>query len=603
MQDRSLIPTPLPVRDKRPIRLAPPIPPGPWRVVRIVGLVFRLTYLWWRSELGTRFWRRPSSKEPMRRIRVFLERLGGMWVKAGQVVAMRRDIFAAETCDELARLQDQAQGFAWPVARGILEEELGRPVEEIFSEIDEHPVAAASIGQTHVARLRRNGVRVAVKVQRPFVAESFRRDLRYVWFVIFCLRVLGVAPEARWAEMAWELESALTEELDYRMEASAIQRMRRRLAKHGIYAPKVFLRESTRRVLVMEFVEGAFMSDYVKASAEDPDALQRWLAENDIDPPKVGERLILSHLRQIFEDELYHGDLHPGNILLQRHSRLALIDFGTVGSFDASLLERYRRMFSALAGRDYGRVVDMFLLMCPPLPDTDVDELKTELVRALRVWSARTTIKRLPYHEKSLSALSASFAVLLGKYRIPSNWEFLRLNRSDFTMDSSLMFLIPEIDYPRICRKYERKARARALRRAGRGKTLRRAVGELLEASKVPAMLAEKLYFDVEWTRGRAMAFEGKISKLAYLGRSALTLFAWGTTALGLLFLGKYLHHHTGWRDSLLHAPFLDRAFEALPALRPEVWLLLVLAALYVARRLMRAQKYVGAKDYERRGR
>jgi ubiquinone biosynthesis protein len=342
------------------------------------------------------------------------------------------------------------------------------------------------------------------------------------------------------------------------------------------------------------------MSDYIKANAEDPAALRRWLAENDIDPPKVGERLILSHLRQLFEDKFYHGDLHPGNIILQRRSRVALIDFGTVGTFDESLLERYRRMFAALAGQDHARVVDMFLLMCPPLPDTDVAELKTELIRALRVWSTRTTIKRLPYHEKSLSALSASFAVLLGKYRIPSNWEFLRLNRSDFTMDSSLMFLIPEIDYPRLCRKYERQARARALRKAQRAGTVRRAVGELLSASKVPGMLAEKLYFDVEWTRSRAMAFEGKISKLAYLGQSALTLLAWGTAAVGVLFLGKYLRQHHPWRVSLVHAPLFDRVFEALPTLRPEVWLALVLVTLYLARRLVRARQYVGAKDYER---
>jgi ubiquinone biosynthesis protein len=602
MQDQDLIPTPLPLRNKRPIQIVTPIPPGPLRVLRIVGLVFRLAYLWWKSELLTRLTGQPSMREAMSRVRVFLERLGGMWIKAGQVVAMRRDIFQAETCDELAKLQDQAQGFAWPLARQILEEELGGPIEAFFSEFDEHPIAAASIGQTHAARLRRNGVRVAVKVQRPFVAESFARDLRYVRLVIVGLKWLGVAPQARWDEMGWELESALTEELDYRMEAAAIQRMRKSLKRHDIYAPKVFFRESSRRVLVMEFIEGVFMSDYIKAKAEDPEGLRRWLAENEIEPAKVGERLMLSHIRQLFEDRLYHGDLHPGNIVLQKRSRIALIDFGTVGTFDESLLQKYHRMFSALADRDYVKVADMFLLMCPPLPDRDMSDLKTQLVRALRVWASRTTIKRLPYHEKSLSALSASFAVLLGKHRIPSNWEFLRLNRSDFTMDSSLMFLLPEINYPKLCRRYERQARARALRKAWRPKSARRVMGELVGAAKVPGLIAEKLYFDVEWTRGRALAFEGKISKLAYLARGVFTLFTLGTLGASLLFLGKYLRHHHPRRVHLVHAPQFDRIFEALPSLRPETWIIMVLALLYLARRVLNIRQYVATKDYDRPG-
>jgi ubiquinone biosynthesis protein len=112
------------------------------------------------------------------RLRLAFERLGGMWIKTAQILAMRRDIFSPQICSELSKLHDHATGFPGEVAVKIIEEELGCPIDMVFSDFDTVPLAAASIGQVHVGRLRENGVKAAVKVQRPTIAESFRTDLK-----------------------------------------------------------------------------------------------------------------------------------------------------------------------------------------------------------------------------------------------------------------------------------------------------------------------------------------------------------------------------------------------------------------------------------------
>ncbi len=225
-----------------------------------------------------------------------------------------------------------------------LSRELGGPVEAFFQEFNAVPLAAASIGQTHEARLR-GGVRVVVKVQRPDIAEAFRSDLRFLKFMIGIIHVLHVLESGRWDEMLWELDKTFSEELDYRLEATSISRMRKLLRPQKVYAPRVFHRYCTRRVLVMEFVEGVFMSEYIHVAQKDPERLRAWSLENNVSPKRVGKKLYLSHLQQVFEDNLYHCDLHPGNIVLLRDDRFALIDFGAIASFEKSFLEKYMLMF------------------------------------------------------------------------------------------------------------------------------------------------------------------------------------------------------------------------------------------------------------------
>ncbi len=386
-------------------------------------------------------------------------------MKIAQILAMRRDAFSQVFCDELARLHDHARGFPGEIARQIIERELGGPVDEFFEEFSITPLAAASIGQTHEARLRHNGVRVVVKVQRPEAVEAFRSDLRFLKFLIGIIDVLGVLASGRWDEMLWELEKTFTEELDYRLEATSISRMRKHLRSQKVYAPRVFQRFCTRRVLVMEFVEGVFMSEYIHVAQEDPERIRAWTRENNVSPKRVGKKLYLSHLQQVFEDNLYHCDLHPGNIVLLRDDRFALIDFGAIASFEKSFLEKYSLMFQAIATRDFTKVVDIMLITSPALPDKDLTDLRLELLRKMRVGvedddQERAVPREIAHDRDGVSGGGP------GKYEVPPAWEFLRLQRAEITLDSSLALLLPDVNYIKLSRTYMEKSQRRTLARA-----------------------------------------------------------------------------------------------------------------------------------------
>jgi ubiquinone biosynthesis protein len=576
---QRLIPTPLLSRDaRRRVEVRPVQPPSRLRLFQI--FVFFGAMLW--NSGIARLRRKPDPARVGRHTRLFLEKMGGAWVKVGQVLAMRRDLFSEAFCDELSLLQDRARGFPGEVAREIIEKDLGGPISEFFSEFDEQPIAAASIGQTHEGRLRHNGVRVAIKVQRPFIQEHFKRDLSYIRFVVLLLVRFQISPHGRWEEGLWELEKTLTEELDYRIEAMSITRMRRSLRDHKVYAPKVFSRLCTQRVLVMEFLEGVFMSEFIAVAEADPVLLQRWMAENNVSPQRVGERLYFTHIRQVVEDNLFHGDLHPGNILLLRESRIALIDFGSVGSFEEGSAKKYRLLFRSMGRGEYDKVADMFLLMGPPLPRAEsVDKVKSLIVRALRTWATRTSIKSLPYNEKSLTSATLEIGRISMEHGIPATWEFMRLNRASTTLDASLMFLIPRVNYIKLMQRYQQKVWARRLKAGMDKRRLMAQMESMSSAMEAPGTLAENIYFESEMLRRKARSFQMEISKAGYFGKVIFSVISRGALLLTALALAAFLRKTwSGFQSS--EETWFSRVMAALPDFRGELWLAVALFGLYV---------------------
>jgi ubiquinone biosynthesis protein len=600
MQKRELIPTPLLPEKSRPtLQIAELSLQAKRRsMMSIVGFIVSVAWLWWKTSFMLLFTGRSATQEGAQRLRLFLEDMGGMWVKAGQIMSLRRDLFRKETCDELSRLQDSARGFPFASVKQVIEEDLGQPLEELFSEFDPVPVAAASIGQTHSAHLRENGARVAVKVQRPFIADAFARDFKYIHFVTRWLQRLGVASHVRWDEMVGEISRLLSDELDYRMEASSIARMRRCLRHHKVYAPKVFAKYCSKRLLVMEFIEGVFMSDYIKVAHKDPARLAAWVSENGIDPDKVGRRLYTMKLRQMGEDNLYHCDLHPGNIILQRNSRFAIIDFGSVGNLEKTRHRRYQALNAALAQRDFTKTIEIFLLQGPPLPNgKDITAMKAEILNAFRTWDKQTRIKRLPYQDRSLGKVFGEIAQIMQKYQCGVAWDFLGLTRADLTLDASLLVLSPALDVMKLVRKYEQKASQRAMRRARRPKVLAEGLGKLHSALELPTLLAENMWLEGEWLRKRAMAFEGRVSSIAVILRAFLSLLALIAVGLFGVALGAYARVHGN--SAALKGSWFGPIFDALPALRAEAWIVAAAAALFAFGKLNQIRSYVQEKNYD----
>ena len=573
MVDPALIPTRLVNPTERPpVEIVTAVPEPGFPAARALYRISR----WALHGLWLRVTGRSDRAAQARRLRRLFDDLGGFWIKAGQLMSLRIDLFSSELCQELSTLQDRANGFPFDVARRIVEDDLGAPLSQIFDSFEEMPFAAASIGQLHRAHLKQEDVWVAVKVQRPYVADAVANELALVRRVTRFLDALSIKPHVRWSDFYWELQHILEEEIDYRFEASNLRRMRKTLRRHNIFVPRVFDRCSSRRVLVMEFVEGALMADYLRLIKTDPARLSSWLAENNIEPDLLARRLAWSILRQVLEDNLYHGDLHPGNIILLRDSRFALIDFGAIGFLELEYLEKYRLLLRSAADFDYDKSADLIFLLSATLPIRDLERVKEEVVRTLRAWGTRTSVKQLPYSEKSVDSMWVELSKIYLRYKCTFAWEILRICRAFATLDASLMHLYPEANYTKLLGQYFRRAERRALRQFTTRKSLRQTLTQLVLATDLPGKVAELTFFNASLARKHAKVFEGATSKVANLFAVLFGNLSLLCVLLGVAIVLILLERHAPAMVQPLMKGIIYRAVHAAPPLETDTWLLLL---------------------------
>ncbi|MGD1803950.1 ABC1 kinase family protein [Dapis sp. BLCC M126] len=467
-------------------------------------------------------------------LREIFEEFGGFWVKVGQILALRTDLFPDEVCDELRSLQYEAVGFPFDLARSTIESELGAPIDKIFESFDEQPLAAASIAQIHRAVLLKNKnkkkkkISVVVKVQRPGLADTFKRDLDIIKIFVNFLVSINFATYFRWDEFLVELDNTFKEELDFRYEAANGRRMKNNLKFHKIYVPTVYQKYCKRRVLVMEFIDGVLMSDYIKALLSDRTRVKQWDDENDVDPKEIGEKLYISLFRQIFEDNLYHGDLHPGNIILLRKSKFVLIDLGSTGTLEKELRTIYLNYINALSEADFTSASDYYMRFGTDVPKINVSRARVKIARGFDAWSAKSALKGLSYREKSLGGASQEVTNVAFEYKIPTNWAFLKVSRSFLALDGSLQYLVPELNTFKIIKKYNKEADRRALVNSLRPDNIRASLQKLLDiVSQYNDLILPQL-------RQRTVPFELTVN------RSALTLATILRSLSSILLIGGF---------------------------------------------------------------
>lgn len=594
MLDPNLIPTRLvELAEVKPVVIKEPMKPTRfyvyylgafflWFFVRILSLAVR---------------RRLTRREYAFRLRLAFEKLGGMWIKFGQLLSLRADVFSREFCTEMSQLLDQAEGFPPEVARGIIESELGCPVEARFESFEAMPFAAASIGQVHRARLKQEGTWVAIKVQRPYASEAVVREMAFIRFLVRIIENLWFVPNLRWQEMLWELNQILAEEIDYRVEATSTMRMRKMLRKHKVYVHKVFHAHSTRRVLVTEYVTAVLMSDYIRMRKLDPVRCERWHQENNVDPKIVAKRLFESLWRQLLEDNLFHGDLHPGNIILLRDSQIGFIDFGAVGSMEREYQQKYFMLMKAMAWQDYAKAADCLFLISGALPPNDLTEVKQKLIRCLRGWELRAYTKGLPYHERSMSALANELIKLLFQYECPADWSFLRITRAQETVDQSLMYLNPAANYNKAMRWYFRRTQDRARRRALRPNAVRDYIGDLLSTARVPMLWSENATFEGWILRRQAYIFRGSTSKVAQFFAVLFHRGAWLVAAALVYFTLVFLHQHHPAVVPVMAENWLGREMEEFPRLSYVPWIAVLLVGLNLCVTLFSMKRAFSRKE------
>ncbi len=264
-----------------------------------------------------------ESSDLARRVRLVLERSGGMFVKFGQIASTRSDLLPETFTEELAKLQSSVAPMTPEQVSTVLESELGEPRETAFASFDEKPLAAASIGQAHRATLH-DGRGVIVKVQRLGLDEIVHRDSAVLSFVARELdRRVEAAHRVGARELAEELIGSIESELDYGREVTAAITLREnRGGDLGVRIPTVYADLSTNRLLVMDEISGRPISE--------PDAL----ASSPVERHELSRRLLASFLQQIMHDGFYHADPHPGNVMIDADGELWLLDFGACGRLD-----------------------------------------------------------------------------------------------------------------------------------------------------------------------------------------------------------------------------------------------------------------------------
>ncbi len=264
-----------------------------------------------------------ASPDLARRLRLVLERSGGMFVKFGQIAATRNDLLPETLTGELSHLQANVAPISADQVEAVLRAELGEPPDKAFAAFDLEPLAAASIGQAHRARLH-DGRAVVVKVQRPGIDEVVRRDATVLSFVARELdKRVDAARRIGARKLADELISSIEAELDYGLEIAAGERLRdNQINDSGVQIPVVYPTLSSERMLVMDEVIGRSVSDDSAVDAA------------DVERPELARRLLASFLSQILRDGFYHADPHPGNVLVGPDGVLWLLDFGAVGRID-----------------------------------------------------------------------------------------------------------------------------------------------------------------------------------------------------------------------------------------------------------------------------
>lgn len=322
------------------------------------------------SAAGAGFTSRNNRAEAAREVRLACEELGTTFIKLGQVLCARSDLLPADYRDELAKLQDDVPPVDTALVEGVFLDEFGAPPQDLFAFFDPVPIASASIGQVHAARLA-SGREVAVKVRKPGVRDVVERDLEILrGLANTAERYFPAAEGYDFDGLLQEFDDTIHDELDYTREARNVEKFRSFFSdKAGFSLPEVLRELSTSQVLTMSRVDGARVEDAARMTAR-----RRATAAG---------RIARFVLEPAFIHGIFHADPHEGNILVQSDGTIAVLDFGMVGRLTDDLRHGVAEMFVAMHRRDVQRVTDRLVQLAPPARPIDRSLLAQRLERLL----------------------------------------------------------------------------------------------------------------------------------------------------------------------------------------------------------------------------
>jgi ubiquinone biosynthesis protein len=322
----------------------------------------------WILYLTPWYWLRRDLPPYPVRVRRALEDLGPIFVKFGQILSTRRDLLPDDLAVELAKLQDRVPPFPGEQARALIEKAWGRPVGAVLDAFDPVPLASASIAQVHTGRLK-DGTQVVVKVLRPGIQSTIRQDLGLLFTVArLAERYWKDGRRLRPVEVVAEYEKTIYDELDLQREAANASQLRRNwLGSEMIYIPEIYWEWTRSGVMVMERIYGTPVSEVDRLKAQ------------GVSLRKLGERGVEIFFTQVFRDNFFHADMHPGNVFVEPSGRYIAIDFGIVGTLNSEDQRYLAENLLAFFQRDYRRVAELHVESGWVPVGTRVDEFESAI--------------------------------------------------------------------------------------------------------------------------------------------------------------------------------------------------------------------------------
>ncbi len=314
------------------------------------------------------YWGRKPSEPRGVRIRKTLEDLGPIYIKFGQALSTRKDILPDDIADELVKLQDKVPPFPNEQALQVIEEQLGMSVTEAFAEFDHEPLASASVAQVHTATLH-SGEKVVVKVLRPHVESRIKSDIGLLYELArLAERFWDDAKRLRALEVVAEFEKTLLDELDLVREAANATKLRDNFKdSDSLYIPEIHWQFTRQKVLVMERIYGIPVGDIEQ------------LKQKNANFKLLAERGVETFFTQVFRDNFFHADMHPGNVFVEIPDKYIAVDFGIVGTLSLSDQRYLAENFLAFFNRDYRRVADMHIESGWVPADTRVEDFESAI--------------------------------------------------------------------------------------------------------------------------------------------------------------------------------------------------------------------------------
>ena len=370
-------------------------------------------------------------------IRESLLELGPTFIKVGQLFSTRADLFPSEYVEELSKLQDRVPAFTYEKAIGIIEKDLGKPIQQLFSYLEPTPLAAASLGQVHKAQLH-SGEEVVVKIQRPGLKQLFTIDLAILKHIARYFQNHPRWGKGRdWIGIYEECCRILWLETDYLNEGRNADTFRRNFRKENwVQVPRVYWRYTSPRVLALEYLPGIKISHYEALEAA------------GLDRKRLAQLGAKAYLQQLLNDGFFHADPHPGNIAVSPEGALIFYDFGMMGQIKTNVREQLMETLFGIAGKSADRVINSLIKLEALAPTEDMGPVRRSIQFMLDNFMDK------PFEEQSISQISGDLYEIAydQPFRFPATFTFVM--RAFSTLEGVGKGLDPEFNFMEVAQPF-----------------------------------------------------------------------------------------------------------------------------------------------------